>query len=71
MKEYTLIYNAQVTEILTEDEIGTVPFNEDGLTVDEKRLAEMVKVVLDVDDVVIDSVKVFEAENGDENKAEK
>ena len=60
-KEYTLIYNAQVTEILTEEEIEKVPFKEDGITVDDRKLAEMVKTVLDVDDVVIDSVKVFES----------
>ena len=60
MKEFTLIYNAQVTEILTEDEIGAVPFKEDGITVDEKKLGEMVRNILDVDDVVVESVKVFE-----------
>ena len=60
MKEYTLIYNAQVTEILTEEEIGAVPFNEDGITVDDQKLAKIAKAMLDVDDVVISDVKVFE-----------
>ena len=60
MKEYTLIYTAQVTEILTEEEIKAVPFKENGITVDKAMLAEMVKIVLDVDDVVIGKVKVFE-----------
>ena len=60
MKEFTLIYNAQVTEILTEEDFKAVPLNEDGITVDEYKLAELVRNALDVDNVVIDSVKVFE-----------
>lgn len=61
MKEYTLIYKAEVTEVLTEDEFENVPMDESGKP-DLRKLAEVIKDALDVDDVNVIKAKVFEME---------
>ena len=61
MRKYTTIYKAQITEILDESSMLYVPKDEDG-TYNEKAIAEEMKKLLDVDDVVIESMKVFAGE---------
>ena len=64
MKEYTLIYKAEITEILNEEEMALVP-TKDG-KIDVQALAGLAKIELDVDDVVISKVKVFELDKVEE-----
>ena len=64
MKEYTLIYKAEITEILNEEEMALVP-TKDG-KIDVQALAGLAEEMLDVDDVVISKVKVFELDKVEE-----
>lgn len=59
MKEYTIIYKIEATEILTEEEMELLPKKSDG-SIDEQGVAKVVREMLDVDDAVITEAKIFE-----------
>ena len=53
MKEYTIIYNAEITEVIKGDEFREM---------DKEQIAAWIESKLGVDDVHVKSVKVFERE---------
>lgn len=56
MKEYTLIYNAEITEIFTSEGI------DESAEFDKDNIAAWIESKLNVDDVNVKNVKIFERE---------
>ena len=59
MKEYTVIYTIEATEILTEEEMELLPKKPDG-SIDDQQIGKVVREMLDVDDAVITKTQIFE-----------
>lgn len=55
-KECTIIYTAEITEVVKNDELDGIPF-------DESQLAAWIESKLNVDDVRIKSLKFFSNED--------
>lgn len=55
VKECTIIYTAEITEVVKNDELDGIPF-------DESQLAAWIESKLNVDDVRIKSLKFFSNE---------
>ena len=53
MKEYTIIYDAEITEVIKGDEFREM---------DKEQMAAWIESTLDVDDVHVKNLKVFERE---------
>ena len=56
MKEYTLVYNAEITEIFTSEGI------DEPAELDKDNIAAWIESKLKVDDVHVKNLKVFERE---------
>ena len=56
MKEYTIIYNAEITEVFTSEGI------DEPAELDKDNIAAWIESKLKVDDVNVKSIKVFERE---------
>ena len=60
MKEYTLVYNAEITEVIKPSEQDFFgPFRDE---LDKEQIAAWIESKLKVDDVHVKNLKVFERE---------